>query len=110
MNFKYFALYSENMTKQRCSENDICILMQFCSAICMFCLYFHFNFAPSVTGDYIPDHRWLYLLLVFSETLEIREATYLIFSYPIKAFLEFIILFYFILFQQTEEFLLGRHS
>lgn len=29
---------------------------------------FSINFAPSVTEDYIPDHRWLYLLSVFNET------------------------------------------
>ena len=63
------------------------------------------NFAPSITGDYIPDHRWLYLLLVFNETLEIPEATHLNSSYLIKAFLEFIILFYFS--KQKNFFLVG---
>lgn len=64
-----------------------------------------FNFAPSVTGDFIPNHRWLYLPLVFSETLEIPEAPHLSFSYLIKAFLEFIILFYFS--KQKNFFLVG---
>lgn len=61
--------------------------------------------APSVTEDYAPGHRWLHLLLVCNETVQIPEATHFNFSYLIMAVLEFVILFYFS--KQKNFFLVG---
>lgn len=47
---------------------------------------FALTFVPSITGNYIPDRRWLYLLTGFSETLEAAEVTNLILSHLIRAF------------------------
>lgn len=69
-------------------------------------LMFSLSFAPKVSGDFIPDHSWLFLLLVFSETLEIAEHKFNFFL-PDRGISG---INYFILFQQTEEFLFGWHS
>lgn len=55
MNFKYFWLHFENTAELRCSENDICTLRTFVLTTAYFA--FPLNFALSVTGDCIPDHR-----------------------------------------------------
>lgn len=70
---------------------------------------FALTFVPSITGNYIPDHRWLYLLIGFSETLEAAEVTNLILSHLIRAFF-LKSLFYFVLFyfsKQKNFFLVG---
>lgn len=83
MTFKYFVLRFKSATEQRCSESDSSTFMRcFCSILSMFSL----PFVSSVTGNYIPDHRWLYLLIGFSETLEAPVVTNLILSYLIRAF------------------------
>lgn len=110
MALKSFVLRFKNATEQRCSGSDSCTFVRwFCSNSCLFCPCLHLLFVPSITGNYIPDHRWLYLLIGFSETLEAAEVTNLILSHLIRAFF-LKSLFYFVLFyfsKQKNFFLVG---